>query len=86
MTTQERIQKFVALAKDATRIANSAATWEEKYDIVFSEHLSREANSLFSFDYYDPDTSYEEDVMAYVRALQEKADSLSRVLDELDAE
>ena len=51
----------------AKRIIASDLEWEEKYDMIFSEEISRK----FSLDYYDPDTSYEEDVMAFMNALDE---------------
>jgi len=43
--------------------------WEEKYDFIFSEQISKKVNHLF--DYYDPDTSYEADVKAFMRAFTE---------------
>lgn len=49
------------------RIINSDLSWEDKYDMIFSEEISRN----FSLDYYDPDTSYQEDVMAFMGALDD---------------
>ena len=40
------------------------------YDMIFSEHISRKI--LIDLDYYDPDTSYEEDVTAFVNAFNDK--------------
>jgi len=51
----------------AKRIIASDLDWEEKYDIIFSEEIS----SKFSLKYCDPDTSYEEDVLAFMDALDE---------------
>lgn len=64
----------------AKRIITSDLEWEEKYDMIFSEEISRK----FSLDYYDPDTSYEEDVMAFMNALDEymrKQDIISKQID-----
>lgn len=64
----------------AKRIIASDLEWEEKYDMIFSEEISRK----FSLDYYDPDTSYEEDVMAFMNALDEymrKQDIISKQID-----
>lgn len=51
----------------AKRIIDSDLEWKEKYDIIFSEEVSRK----FSLNYYDTDTSYEEDVMAFMDALDD---------------
>jgi hypothetical protein len=62
------------------RIIASDLEWEEKYDMIFSEEVSRK----FSLNYYDPDTSYEEDVMAFMNALDEhmrKQEIISKQID-----
>lgn len=43
--------------------------WSEKYDMIFSDKISSRVNHLF--DWYDPDTSYEEDVTAFMNAFRE---------------
>ncbi len=56
-------------------LIESKSTWEFKYDRVFnifSEQIRPLIKELgVSFDYYDPDTSYQEDVMALIQALRE---------------
>jgi hypothetical protein len=54
-------------------ISNSSATAEVKYDLIFQLHREK-INPLLvalgiSFEWYDPDTSYEEDVAAYLQAI-----------------
>ena len=64
----------------AKRIIASDLEWEEKYDMIFSEEVSHK----FSLDYYDPDTSYEEDVIAFMNALDEhmrKQEIISKQID-----
>lgn len=64
----------------AKKIIASDLEWQEKYDMIFSEEISRK----FSLNYYDPDTSYEEDVMAFMDALDEymiKQDIISKQID-----
>lgn len=57
--------KFNENFEEMSRIFNdSNLSWEEKYELIFS--LDRP-----DFEYYDPDTSYEEDVIALVRAWTE---------------
>lgn len=58
--------------------------WEMKFDLVFSQEVSRRVFNLLdalnvSFDYYDPDTSYEEDVLAFSNAFNEKMEELKKV-------
>jgi hypothetical protein len=44
---------------------------EDKYDVVFSDMISRKIHKLLpDFEYYDPDASYEEDYMAFINALK----------------
>lgn len=64
---------FVEIAR-AVLTFKSDLDWEEKYDKIFERaprvrELCREAGR--TFEYCDPDTSYEEDVRAYVEALRE---------------
>lgn len=49
--------------------------WKTMYDMVFSDNISGRAFEMIqdaglSMDYYDPDTSYQEDVEAFARALK----------------
>lgn len=47
-------------------IYNSDLSWEAKFDLIFSTHGSQKFCKLArGFDWYDPDTSYEEDVSAF---------------------
>lgn len=55
--------------------------WDTNFSLVFSDHISHRVRFLLdemnmSMDYYDPDTSYEEDVCAYADALNQKAKTL----------
>lgn len=56
----------------AKAIVESGMSWEAKYDLIFSEEISRKFSSIArGFDYYDPDTTYEEDVMAWYNSAHE---------------
>jgi hypothetical protein len=48
--------------KDAKEIFESSISWEAKYDLIFSDNISQKV----SFRWYDPDTSYEEDVTYFM--------------------
>lgn len=51
--------------------------WSEKYDMIFSDKISSRVNHLF--DYADPDTSYEEDVTAFMNAFGEYVEDKNRL-------
>lgn len=53
----------------AQNIINSNKSWETKYDLIFSDDISNKVHELIHLEYYDPDTSYEEDVLAFANAL-----------------
>ena len=76
----EKVARFLALADQVFHIADSPEiSAETKYELIFSEELGpRTLGQLFSIDYYDPDTSYEADVAAYVSALREKCSDLKK--------
>jgi hypothetical protein len=77
----DKIARFLALADQVFQIAESEADPETKYDLIFSEDLGpRALGQIFRLDYYDPDTSYEEDVGAYVAALREKCSELRKIV------
>lgn len=47
----------------------NSEVWEELYDKVFSKEISRQIfNDFPGFDYLDPDTTYQEDVCAFITA------------------
>jgi hypothetical protein len=52
-------------------IIESDLSWEEKYDKIFSNEISRRVYSMTSHNWYDPDTTYEEDVMAFYNSFTE---------------
>lgn len=53
------------------RIYYSDLSWEAKFDLIFSPHGSQAFCRIArSFDWCDPDTSYEEDVSAFFYAAQ----------------
>jgi len=66
-------EKLRNLNRKANEIYNSEFfTWEEKYDQIFSEKISKKVFNLIKLDYYDPDTSYQEDVQAFMSAFNER--------------
>ena len=68
LTSKQELQE---LLKITTVIVESYLDWEDKYDLIFSEKISGRVFRLMYLDYYDPDTSYQEDVMAFFEAFKE---------------
>ncbi len=68
-------QEIAYIIKDIKNQAwREEATWEEVYDKIFSEKISQQIFEEFpDFHYSDPDTSYQEDVCAFVDAFCEYA-------------
>lgn len=70
---------------------NDDEQWSVVHGLVFSEFVSRRLELVLrdlgiSLDYYDPDTSYQEDVVAYVSALNELAPRLQKVLGRVEVQ
>ena len=68
-------QEIAYIIKDIKNQAwREEATWQEVYDKIFSEKISQQIFEEFpDFHYSDPDTSYQEDVCAFVDAFCEYA-------------
>jgi len=49
-------------------VNNDKLGWSKKYDLIFSDHISAKAN----LSWYDPDTSYESDIYAFMKAFDDK--------------
>lgn len=51
--------------------------WAKLYDTVFSDKISKKIHRVYpGFTWCDPDTSYQEDVTAYIRDFEEYANGL----------
>ena len=62
-----KIGELIDLNLEAHEIINSNLSLNVKYDLIFSDDMSAKVK----LDYYDPDTSYEEDVLAWIGAFDE---------------
>lgn len=76
--------ELINLNEKVQRLITEDINWEIKYDLIFSENVSKKVFNLMKelnirFDYYDPDTSYEEDALAFSNALNEKVEELKKV-------
>ena len=69
-----KLKEFLSLVDEANEIFDSNLPWDTKYDLIFSDDISiRIFNLVDLSEYYDPDTSYEADVTAFIEALNRKA-------------
>lgn len=66
----------LAIYQKAMEIAKSDRDWEQKYDLIFSDEISKKVNHLF--EYADPDTSYQEDTIAFMNAFTEYIQSITQ--------
>lgn len=81
---------FCKRAREAQIIRDLAQagtiTWDTAYNLIFSNDISRVIKSTaINFDYYDADTTYEEDVNAYVNAVVDKAAEIQAVLSKISS-
>jgi hypothetical protein len=60
------IHTLVKIYQKARQILESELSWEKKYDLIFSEEISKQV----SFDWCDPDMDYEDDVKAFMSAFE----------------
>lgn len=61
------------------------ALWETTYSLVFNKNMSHKIKDCLNelnvaLEYYDPDTSYKEDVLTYYNAVKIKVDTLTKLL------
>lgn len=81
MSLQNQIKRFIRLADEALRIKESNVSWETKYALIFSYNVAGEIRKThIDFEWYDPDTSYQEDVVAFVNAVTERANEFKKLL------
>ena len=82
-----KYQELLNLNSKIQRLMNEdekVINWELKYDLIFSEEVSRKVFFLVkelgtSLEYYDPDSSYEEDLRAFSEALASKLVELEKI-------
>lgn len=69
----QHLAEMIGLCRLIIRIADSDINSELKYNLIFHKDVAQVIWSNFSlrsYSYYDPDTSYDEDVAAFVDAVR----------------
>jgi len=71
--------EFIKIIYDKAKKIHEAKDLEasEKYDMIFNDNVSRKVYHLF--DWADPDTTYEEDVAAFMIAFKEYIEDQERI-------
>ena len=69
----EDLQNFYEkLSKWEEEAVLGELSWEDLYDIVFSKKVSKRIYKILpNFSWYDPDTTYQEDVVAFITQFKE---------------
>lgn len=63
----KKFLKTLIIYQKAKKIINSDLEWRDKFDKIFSDKISGKVK----FDWCDTDTSYQEDVEAFMRGFDE---------------
>lgn len=77
-TTADQIRDLI---KRAEAIYNSDADWKIKYELIFNLNIWQKIRWELgvNFEWYDPDTTYQEDITAYFYALMEFREKLANL-------
>lgn len=70
-------RELITIYQKAYKIFESDLDWQTKYDLIFSEDVSRKVR----FEYYDPDMDYEDDVRAFMNGFDEYYEKQKRIND-----
>jgi hypothetical protein len=73
-------EEILKIYERAKRIVASDLEWDEKYNMIFSEEISRKVK----FDYYDPDCGYDDDVLAFMRGFDEYMVKQKLISEQID--
>lgn len=80
----EKLKEVVDSFEETMFVINEPnIDWEIKYDFVFENLALKVREAGIHLEYCDPDTSYEEDVMAYINALNAKLRSYDNLISAL---
>ncbi len=78
-------EKILHLIKELNIVNDSKLSDSDKYSLIFSDLGSTEffkqiKDNYLSFDYYDPDTTYAEDVQAFIDAVNSRAKDIKKIM------
>lgn len=84
-----QLQSLVNNALQASKLSDVQEPWGSACSMVFSDTISKPIYAAVkilnqNLNYYDPDASYEEDVLAFAAAVNEKVEHIQTLLDNGD--
>ncbi len=87
MSAELWVAEFGRIAERAHQVINDCdLSWQDKYEILYDTNISIRANEIsrkltgHPLDYYNPDTSYQEDSEAFVSAIHKTLKELQESL------
>lgn len=84
------ITRLIELNKRTQEIVSAAlgnSDWEMAYNLIFPGIIQKVRKAYPDFEWYDPDSGYDDDVLAFARALKEvaeRAEAFTSTAPELD--
>jgi hypothetical protein len=79
----QRIQTMIEKSQEKETADGNDSVWSTTFDLLFPNLSSIAYQALeelnLSLDYYDPDTSYAEDIMAFANALKAKVEEVNNL-------
>lgn len=86
MTLTTKYKEFCTIFKIMENIVDFSYNdhendWRIAYNVIFSEEVSQKLLSIRSFDWYDPNTTYKEDVLAFYRAAKVEYGQIEKWLE-----
>jgi hypothetical protein len=67
-----KLEEIKNLFSEMREIIEDPCDWDIKYVLIFSDAISKRMIELTGLQYYDPDSSCEDDVMAFYNAVKDK--------------
>jgi hypothetical protein len=74
------IEEFLSLTKQARKIADSSLDPKDKHSLIFGHIQEQISASGLPFEYYVPDSSYDEEIVTFVKAMEEQAEKFKTVI------
>lgn len=73
------------LVHQVNAVAEAPGDWQDKYHAIFSVRLKHRIDQLlsylsFRFEWDDPDAGYDDDALAYVRALNRRMPEINLII------
>jgi radical SAM superfamily enzyme YgiQ (UPF0313 family) len=76
------MDEITLIHERAKRIVSSDLSWKDKYNMIFSDDVSGKVIHLF--DYYDPDSDYDDDVIAFMNGFDEYMIKHNIIITQID--